>query len=387
MEALVSELSDSLLVNTEPRDTDTGPGGETAVSSEQQLDARSEPGPDPDHRLSQYKNQARLSDSQDARRRDLLHRQKRGRDARLDRLRALTSDDGDTGQDGLEEMDTAALPSAFTYRKKEYYQSQYSNQLMFSEWMEGKPNDLETDWLLKICPPGKRCLVVAKRRNTRSYTASGALLRTFPSQLPAGWRGPLGQRPTVLDCIWDERAATFHVLDLLCWNGHQVFDCETEFRFSWLQSKLSDAPEVGIASRRNPYRFACIPFTSCSAGSLAEAAANAGAAADGALFFHRAAHYRPGVTPLVLWLKPFMLPEAVGVPLTPEQLGAPPDYQDRAEFIQDLGGDSPQSPTSEQSSQGTPALSADTEAAVAPATSVEGTTPSTTPSSELRRSP
>ena len=108
---------------------------------------------------------------------------------------------------------------------------------------------------------------------------------------------------------------------------------QTEFRFAWLQSKLSEAAELGVASRRNPYRFTAIPHASCSPSCVAEAAAGAGAAADGVLFFHRAAHYRPGGTPLVLWLKPFMLPEVAAVPLTPAQLGAPADYPGRAEFV------------------------------------------------------
>ena len=53
---------------------------------------------------------------------------------------------------------------------QEYYQSQYANQLMFSEWMEETPPDLHSDWLLKICPPGKRCLVVTRRVRRRCLT-------------------------------------------------------------------------------------------------------------------------------------------------------------------------------------------------------------------------
>lgn len=32
---------------------------------------------------------------------------------------------------------------------------------MFSEWLEEEPEDFETNWILVICPVGKRCLVVA----------------------------------------------------------------------------------------------------------------------------------------------------------------------------------------------------------------------------------
>ncbi len=34
---------------------------------------------------------------------------------------------------------------------------------------------------------------------------------------------------------------------------------------------------------------------------------------DGLLFYHKQGHYFHGATPLVGWLKPFMLPEVIGV--------------------------------------------------------------------------
>ena len=39
---------------------------------------------------------------------------------------------------------------------------------------------------------------------------------------------------------------------------------------------------------------------------------------DGLLFYHKRTHYTPGKTPLVGWLKPFMIPEILGINL--------PDY-------------------------------------------------------------
>ena len=34
---------------------------------------------------------------------------------------------------------------------------------------------------------------------------------------------------------------------------------------------------------------------------------------DGVLFYHKEAHYFPGVTPLVGWLKAYMLPEILNI--------------------------------------------------------------------------
>ena len=36
---------------------------------------------------------------------------------------------------------------------------------------------------------------------------------------------------------------------------------------------------------------------------------------DGLLFYHKRTHYVPGSTPLVGWLKPYMLPEMLGIPV------------------------------------------------------------------------
>jgi hypothetical protein len=33
---------------------------------------------------------------------------------------------------------------------------------MYSEWLDDRPSDFETNWIMALCPVGKRCLVVAK---------------------------------------------------------------------------------------------------------------------------------------------------------------------------------------------------------------------------------
>ena len=46
---------------------------------------------------------------------------------------------------------------------------------MLSEWLVEVPPDLEEEWLMTVCPVGKRCLIVANRvsktfRNLESYS-------------------------------------------------------------------------------------------------------------------------------------------------------------------------------------------------------------------------
>ena len=47
----------------------------------------------------------------------------------------------------------------------------------------------------------------------------------------------------------------------------------------------------------------------------------------GVLFYHKEAHNEPGCTPLVGWLKPYMIPEILNIPV-PEWIlsQAPSDY-------------------------------------------------------------
>lgn len=47
---------------------------------------------------------------------------------------------------------------------------------------------------------------------------------------------------------------------------------------------------------------------------------------DGLLFYHKQTHYTPGSTPLVGWLRPYMLPEILGLAVPPTALTAKPHY-------------------------------------------------------------
>lgn len=55
---------------------------------------------------------------------------------------------------------------------------------------------------------------------------------------------------------------------------------------------------------------------------------------DGILFYHKEAHYTPGHTPLSLWLKAYMLPEILNIPI-PQwiQSKTPSDYRGYKDII------------------------------------------------------
>lgn len=55
---------------------------------------------------------------------------------------------------------------------------------------------------------------------------------------------------------------------------------------------------------------------------------------DGVLFYHNSAPYVSGLTPIVGWLKPYMLPERLNVDVPAEYLALKPDdYIDLEQWV------------------------------------------------------
>lgn len=159
-----------------------------------------------------------------------------------------------------------------------------ANQLMMPERCSELPVDLETDWIAIACPADhsvKRCLVVASNGKTIAYDNQGFIIEgPFQSRLPGG--SASSNTYSILDCLRD--ANVFHVLDIMCWRGHPVYDCEAEFRRFWLDSKLEEVsggfvklPEIVP----NPQAW--------SDAGLTEV-----------LLYHRQGYYQVGQSPLCL---------------------------------------------------------------------------------------
>jgi snurportin-1 len=122
---------------------------------------------------------------------------------------------------------------------------------MFAEWLIDIPEDLYENWCLVCCPVGKRCLVISSNGKRKSIwtqafrktdlahradcfkVRSGRTLNKFESILPAGSSTYRGNKVTdycILDCIFDPVHWVYYVLDIMCWKGHPIYDCDTEFR-------------------------------------------------------------------------------------------------------------------------------------------------------------
>merc|ERR1712050_721818 len=118
------------------------------------------------------------------------------------------------------------------------------------------------------------------------------------------------------------------ILDMGVWDGFQYYDCETDFRMAWLGTKIMENPELSVKSRLNPYCFLSLPSYPCSQESIRGALNSAMPfpdQLDGLLIYHKEVHYMPGRTPLVGWLKAFMVPELLGIQVADKLMEQMPD--------------------------------------------------------------
>uniref|UniRef100_A0A452ITQ4 Snurportin-1 n=1 Tax=Gopherus agassizii TaxID=38772 RepID=A0A452ITQ4_9SAUR len=282
----------------------------------------------PHPRLAQYKSKY-SSLEQAERRRRLLELQKSKRLDYVNHARRLAEDDWTGAEREEEEEGEDAGNEDMDVDVGKKLPKRYANQLMLSEWLIDVPPDLEQEWILVMCPMGKRALIVASRGSTAAYTKSGFCVNRFPSLLPGGNRhnSATGKDYTILDCIYSEVNQTYYILDVMCWRGHPVYDCQTDFRFYWLHSKIQEEEGLAEKSRINPFKFVGLQSFPCTPESLCEVLAmDFPFEIDGLLFYHKRTHYSPGSTPLVGWLRPYMVSDILGMTVPANLLTTKPDY-------------------------------------------------------------
>lgn len=61
----------------------------------------------------------------------------------------------------------------------------FKNKLTFTEWLVDIPVDLESNWYVKFCPYGQRCLIVAEKVITQLQTIKAGFLEAdFSVNIP-----------------------------------------------------------------------------------------------------------------------------------------------------------------------------------------------------------
>uniref|UniRef100_A0A8D1UMM7 Snurportin-1 n=1 Tax=Sus scrofa TaxID=9823 RepID=A0A8D1UMM7_PIG len=205
----------------------------SSFSVSQDLNSTAAPHP----RLSQYKSKY-SSLEQSERRRRLLELQKSKRQDYVNHARRLAENDwtGMESEEEEEKKDDEEMDIDIGKKLPKHY----ANQLMLSEWLIDVPSDLGQEWIVVVCPVGKRALIVASRGSTSAYTKSGYCVNRFSSLLPGGNRrnSTTAKDYTILDCIYSEVNQTYYVLDVMCWRGHPFYDCQVRTDVLFMSSPI-----------------------------------------------------------------------------------------------------------------------------------------------------
>ncbi|XP_029667445.1 snurportin-1 [Formica exsecta] len=201
------------------------------------------------------------------------------------------------------------------------------NRMMLSEWMIDVPQDFSESWFMVPCPVGKRTRLVSGRGITKAYSRTGLLCNTFPSALPGGNSDADMRHSAIVDCIWVKNQQVYYILDVLYWGILPFTNCEAEFRLYWINNKIRETKDFEESDAdTNKYPILSLQNINCNS-DLSSALTQLDLelnCIDGFLFYHRNAHYNFGYTPLVTWLKPFMLSEVLGI-FAPSPLDEKPD--------------------------------------------------------------
>ncbi|CAF0858977.1 unnamed protein product [Adineta steineri] len=246
--------------------------------------------------LSLYKlktNSISSLKNQIERRQEVLKKQKDKREQLISQIRFQDNDN-----ELIEENKPQWPPRQ--HRKNAY--STCPIGMMLAEWLFSAPDDLSS-WFIVSCPRGQRCIIVVQSHRTYVYSKYGNQMWTMFTNLP---------KQTILYCIYDKRSSIYHIIDLIMWNGQDYStDIECQCRFFMLTSLNDDT--------RLDKQFQVLPRTKIEdKQDLIEAE-------DGYLFYHPLGCYQSGYSPLVCWLKPFMIEEMLGIKLS-YSVDKPVDY-------------------------------------------------------------
>ena len=261
-----------------------------------------------------------------------------------------------------------------------FIKQKYAAQLSHHDWMISLPSDLshrninpgadqQVGWYVSPRPQGRRCLVTAHGGETTARDKNGTVIGRFQSALPNGSRSKgrkqrsngdgssFGSGYSILDCILQEEVIpvsnvstntfgletaanqtqhkvrsekiqrTYWVIDLMCWKGYSLYDCNVQFRTYWLQTKMAEEVDnnFNMWTQFKPIpRYECTPEglslsynlnnnnnnnnsnnnnnTTAASTTTTMGTNTSCSKTDGLLFMHRNGHYSPGPipTPLVL---------------------------------------------------------------------------------------
>nr|CDS26471.1 snurportin 1 [Hymenolepis microstoma] len=202
------------------------------------------------------------------------------------------------------------------------------SMIMLAEWFLFMPKNFETEYLFKLCPKGRHVCVVAWKGRTDVYARSGTRIESFLSRLPGGGLGQsslmMHRYKTVLDCIMIDNRQRVHrdsfssesieeklifmVLDLISFKSTSYDDITFLERCEWMESYHQS--HIEAYEHTDSVQFKLVPVYGCDKDTMQSVFSSPPPfEVDGVLFYHSCVYYRCGQTPLVGWVKPYMLPD------------------------------------------------------------------------------
>ncbi|XP_071642215.1 snurportin-1-like [Temnothorax longispinosus] len=225
---------------------------------------------------------------------------------------------------------------------RQFYKNRISKNNVKLETEDSTPQEKRRKQLLKNQKKHRNETINAARGIVKEYSKSknenieegnhSWYYRVYKNEPTADLRLVLpGRNPdsdphqcAAVDFIWIKDRKLFYVE---FWSQFPFTNCEAEFRLFWIKSKFEDTPELKQRNTdTNSYPILTLPNIECKE-DLNSALMNLKDELhplDGFLFYHNKALYTFGSTPLVTWLKPYMLPEVLGI-FVPSPLDEKPD--------------------------------------------------------------
>lgn len=270
---------------------------------------------------------------------DLLERKQSDR-----RLQLLTEQKEHRNNDQDDSRNIQQFLQSLQHKvNKKTHKRVFKNYVQLSEWLYGKPDDME-NWYMVPCPKGKRCVVVATNGSTKVYSKYGVFITEFRSGLPGDIK--LKGGTTILDCfsITSNKVTKYLVLDVMYYANTEMLNCETSFRFFWIACKLSEL-RMDETNFHNEFAFIPMKYVECCDEIAVDTCLTTypmwdddNIHLDGLLFYHKDSSYVHGTTPLVGWLFSFMVKEILGFCMIhPKYLEQRPDnYINASAYIEDF---------------------------------------------------
>ncbi|CAH8846734.1 unnamed protein product [Trichobilharzia szidati] len=298
-------------------------------------------------RLSLYKNKGRAVDQERRWRQQLAKlRSKKDRSNHFDCNRFTLNNDENLKHPWASNEPPSGCSKIKSWRR-------HSKFLMLAEWLLFMPPNFTEEYSLKLCPKGRHVFVKASEGETNVYTRNGHHFLSTVSRLPGGGLGQSDRQNssymTLLDCIlWSAEDNVnidcesegsvdkqLYVIDIIYMRSTVYSQLSFRERSVWMETYLK--PQIEEFSESDPLRFHIVPSHRCDTESMQNAFSSMPSyEVDGVLFYHDDVTYEPGATPLVNWLKPYMLPEWFpNIKFHPDYMkDMPSDYTDYINEIQ-----------------------------------------------------